>query len=68
VLLVVAGLGLDYGLSRLADAARGQCRLVVVPCKGKAFCIGGLEPERTDRVLQEIARNGAVPAAAEPSG
>jgi hypothetical protein len=68
VLLVVAGLALDYGLSRLADAARGQCRLVVVPRKGKAFCIGGLEPERTDRVLQEIARHGSAPAAAEPSG
>jgi hypothetical protein len=67
VLLVVAGLGLDYGLSRLSDAARGHCRLVVVPRKGKTFCIGGLEPGPTDHVLAEIARHGSLPAAAEPS-
>ena len=55
LLLMLGGLGLDYALSSLADAARGRCRLVLVPVRGRALCIGGLDPRRTDAALRDVA-------------
>jgi hypothetical protein len=55
VLLVVFGLALDFTLSIASDSARGRCRLVVVPRKGRRLCIGALDPARTDAMLASIA-------------
>ena len=55
VLIIVLGLGIDFGLSALADSARGRCRLVVEPRKGRALCIGALDPTRADAMLTTIA-------------
>lgn len=54
--LLVIGLGLlvDFGLSTLSDAPRGRCRLVIVPEKGRALCIGRIDIERTDALLSEV--------------
>lgn len=55
VLLVVFGLALDFTLSIATDSARGRCRLVVVPRKGRRLCIGALDPARTDAMISSIA-------------
>jgi hypothetical protein len=55
VLLIVLGLGLDFVLSNAADSARGRCRVVVVPRKGRTLCVGALDPTRTDAMLANIA-------------
>jgi hypothetical protein len=55
VLLMVVGLGADFVLSGASDNARGKCRLVVVPHKGRRVCIGALDPRRADQMLASIA-------------
>lgn len=55
LLLIVAGIVVDFALSTLSDAVRGKCRLVVVPRKGRTYCIGGLEPARADAMLSSVA-------------
>jgi hypothetical protein len=54
LLLVLLGLGLDFGLSTLSDTARGKCRLVVMPRKGKSLCVAELEPGETDALLRSL--------------
>jgi hypothetical protein len=55
VLVVVLGLLIDFGLSSVADSARGRCRVVVVPRKGGKLCIGELDPDRADAMLASVA-------------
>lgn len=54
-LLVALGLAIDYGLTILSDSARGRCRLVVEPKKGRRVCVGSLDPARADAMLAAIA-------------
>jgi len=56
VLVVLLGLGLDFGLSSLSDTARGKCRLVILPRKGKSLCVAELEPRQTDALLRTLAQ------------
>jgi len=52
--LIALGLLIDFGLSSLSDSVRGTCRVVVVPRKGKAVCIGSLNPRDADAMLSSI--------------
>lgn len=61
VAVIAVGLIVDFVLSSVADTARGRCRLVVVPRKGRALCIGGLDPARADAMLARLAEL-SVPA------
>lgn len=64
VAFVVAGLLLDFVLSGAGDNLRGRCRLLVVPSRGRALCLGRVDPERADRVLAfitEVAREASTP-------
>jgi hypothetical protein len=63
VLLIAGGLALDFVLSSVGVNARGRCRLVVVPRKGRAVCISDLDPARTDALLASVARHSVAPAA-----
>jgi hypothetical protein len=65
LLCLLGGVGLDFVLSTLVDSARGTCRLVAVPLKGKALCVGALDPRATDAMLTEVA--SAVPQASTAS-
>jgi hypothetical protein len=58
-LLIVAGLLADFGLSSLSDSVKGTCRLVVVPRKGRALCVGSLEPQAVDTMLNGVAERAA---------
>jgi hypothetical protein len=55
VLMMVLGLLLDFTLSNAADTVRGTCRMLVVPQRGRVFCLGSLDPARADAMLATIA-------------
>lgn len=56
VVVIVLGLLIDFALSALSDTAKGRCRLVIVPERGRALCIGRVDTERTDALLSEVRR------------
>ncbi len=66
VAVIAVGLIVDFGLSNLADTARGRCRLVIVPRKGRALCIGGLDPARADAMLARLVHEPAAAPAPQP--
>ncbi len=55
VLMMVLGLALDFTFSNAADTARGKCRVLVVPQRGRTLCLGSLDPARADAMLASIA-------------
>jgi hypothetical protein len=55
VLMMLLGLGLDFTFSNAADTARGRCRMLVVPQRGRTLCLGSLDPARADAMLATIA-------------
>jgi hypothetical protein len=62
VVVILVGVALDFVLSTLSDSVRGKCRLVVVPRRGKAWCVGGLEPHRADEMLRALAESAKAKA------
>ena len=56
VLVIVVGVLLDFGLSTLSDSSRGRCRIVIVPRRGRALCVGALDATRVDRMLTALAK------------
>ncbi|MFC1641119.1 hypothetical protein ACFL5O_00310 [Myxococcota bacterium] len=67
VLLMAGGLVLDFALSRLSDTVSGQCSLVVVPRKGRVWCVGGLDLVQTDEMLRQVAESTQAVAARRTS-
>lgn len=57
--VVLLGLGLDYAMTHIAGAARGRCRLVIVPKKGRAVALGELDPASADAALHRLAERAA---------
>jgi hypothetical protein len=55
VLMMVLGLALDFTFSNAADTVTGKCRMLVVPQRGRVFCLGALDPARADAMLSTIA-------------
>jgi hypothetical protein len=55
LVVMLLGLILDYGLSSLADTARGRCQVTVVPVRGRPLCVGALEPRHADAALRLVA-------------
>jgi hypothetical protein len=55
--LVFVGLGiaLDFALSSVRFGAKGKCRVVVSPRKGRPVCIGDVDPKRADAALASLA-------------
>jgi len=56
VVLVAAGIALDFVLSSIRFGAKGKCRLVLAPRKGRAVCIGDVDPKRADAALAALAQ------------
>jgi hypothetical protein len=54
--IVALGLALDFALSSLAPGVRGRCRLLLLPRKGSALCLAGVDARRADAVLARLAR------------
>jgi hypothetical protein len=54
-LLMLVGLAIDFALSSLSDSAKGKCRIVLVPRKGRSICVGSLGKTAADSVLAALA-------------
>ena len=63
--IVTIGLALDFALSSIVPAARGRCRLVLVPRRGSALCIGAVDVKSADAILEQLARRGRAPSHAD---
>jgi hypothetical protein len=57
---IVLGLAIDFALSSLSDSVKGKCRILVVPRKGRAVCVGALRPAEADAVLASIAEQARI--------
>lgn len=53
-LIFAIGVGLDFALSHLVPAATGRCRVLVVPRKGRAVAVTGLDPALADAALRKL--------------
>ncbi len=55
LLVLAAGVVLDFGLTALSDTSRGRCRIVVRPTRGAAHCVSAVDRDRADgpRMQQE---------------
>ena len=58
LLVVAAGLGLDFLATVLVPGLRGRCRIVVVSRDGQRLCIGAVDVERADAFLAKLASAG----------
>lgn len=56
VAVVALGLVLDFAFSSLIPGARHRCRLVVTPRAGRTFCVGELDLDAADSLLEHLAR------------
>lgn len=57
---IAIGLGADFVLSTGADSVRGRYRLVVVPIKGRSLCLGNLDPQQVEILLQALAEQTSL--------
>ncbi|WP_437640943.1 hypothetical protein [Sorangium sp. So ce854] len=55
-LVFAFGAALDFGLSHLETATRGRCRVVLVPRKGPAVALAGLDRGAADLALSRLPR------------
>lgn len=53
-IVVVVGLAIDYALTHVWGSARGRCRVVIVPRKGRALALGELDPSLADAALSRL--------------
>ncbi len=56
LVIVIAGIGLDFLLSSLLPGARGRCRVVLTPRTGAVVCLGKVDPGRADALLAHLSR------------
>lgn len=56
LLALIVGIVLDLVLTSLLPGLRGECRLVIVPTKGRKICVGRLDLQSTDRMLADLAK------------
>ncbi|MDI1479012.1 hypothetical protein [Polyangium sp. y55x31] len=58
-LLVAVSIAIDFALTNLMPAARGRCRVVLVPQKGKAVALGRLDPALADSALGRLLQSSS---------
>lgn len=56
LLVVVLGVALDFVLVSLLPGRKGKCRLVLVPRKGAATCVGWVDATKADALLRQLDR------------
>ncbi len=54
--IVVVGIAIDFALSSIAPGRLGKCRVLLVPRRGAALCIGGVDRAIADALLARLAR------------
>ena len=58
LLVVLAGVALDFALVSLLPGRKGRCRLVFVPRRGSATCVGWVDAAQADLLLKGLAPRG----------
>ena len=53
---LLLGVVLDLVITSIVPGARGRCRLVIVPKRGRRVCVGDVDVEAADRLLADLAR------------
>lgn len=53
--IIALGLSLDFVFSCVVPAARGRCRVLLVPRTGRPLCIGDVDQARADDMLGRLA-------------
>lgn len=56
LLVVMLGIGLELVATTLVPGSRGRCRIVLVPRRGSAVCVGELDIDAADRTLARLRR------------
>lgn len=56
LLVVIAGVALDFALVSFLPGRKGQCRLVLVPRKGAATCVGWVDAAEADALLKGLSK------------
>jgi hypothetical protein len=56
LLIVAAGIGLDFLLASLGTGRAGKCRVVFTARDGVSLCVGHLDAARADEALSQLAR------------
>jgi len=56
LLLVAIGIAVDFALSSVRFGAKGKCRVVISPRRGRVLCIGYVDPKRADAALASLAQ------------
>lgn len=54
LLLVAVGVAIELALTSVWPGARGKCRVVFVPRKGGALCVGGLDVDAAERTISAL--------------
>jgi hypothetical protein len=54
LLLLAAGIALELGAAALFPGARGRCRVILVPKKGRPLCLGDVDAENAQRTLASL--------------
>ena len=54
LLLVAGGIALDLLFSSVLPGAKGRCRVVLAPRRGRSVCIGNVDPKRADAALATL--------------
>jgi hypothetical protein len=54
LLVVLAGLGLDFVCRSLVPGARGRCRVLLVTRQGAKLCVSGVDPAQADAALAAL--------------
>jgi hypothetical protein len=54
LVLVAAGIAMDFALGSASLGSRGRCRVVFVPRRGRAVCVGGVDLERAESALSRL--------------
>lgn len=59
--IVLAGVALDFVLGSALPGVRGRCRVLLVPRKGRALCVDGVEPAKADKALARLRGAPGLP-------
>lgn len=55
-LVLMAGIAIDFALASLLPGTGGKCRLLLVPRRGAAVCVGSVDIAAADALLGAIAK------------
>ncbi len=56
LLIILGGVALDFAFVSLLPGRKGRCRVVFVPRKGAATCVGWVDAAKADVLLRGIAK------------